>query len=74
MVCAVEKKACAAGNRTEFSDNQAVAVDRIVIKHIVLFKIAGIVDEIVVDRVVTDFDVRASDHIFQVNRLPCIIK
>ena len=60
MIAAGEQKFCTAGNRAEFSDDQAIAVNRIMIEHIVPFKIAGIADEIIVDRVV---DVCSRDYI-----------
>ena len=64
MIPAGEQEFCTAGDGTEFSDDQAVTVDRVMVQNIVLFKIPRIVDEIVVDRVVADLDVGGCDHIF----------
>ena len=69
MIPACEQEFCSAGDRAEFSDDQAVAVDRIMVQNIVFFKIPRIADEIVIDRVVADLDVGVSDRIFQINRL-----
>ena len=63
MIYACKKKLCATRNRAKFYDYQSVAVDRVVVKYIILFKIAGIVCKIIVNFVFSDFNIRACDNI-----------
>ncbi len=63
MISACKKKLCATRNRAKFSDYQSVAVDRVVVKYIILCKIAGIVCKIIVNFVFSDFNIRACDNI-----------
>ena len=63
MVHAGEKKFRTAGDGTEPADNGLIAVDGIMVKHIVLFEIAWIVREIVVYSVIADLDIRSGDNI-----------
>ena len=69
MVCAGEEELCPTGYGTEFPDEQAVVVDGIVIKHVVLFKIGRVMDEIVVHRVRAHRDIGAFDCGAQVDSL-----
>ena len=69
MVAAGEQKLCAAGNGAEFSDNQSVSVDGIVIEDVILFKLPGIVDEIIIDRVIAHLNIRSCDDVLQINAL-----
>ncbi len=69
MVPAGEKKFRTAGDGTEPADNELIAVDGIMVKHIVLFEIAWIVREIVVYSVIADLDIRSGDNILQIHRL-----
>ena len=68
MVGAVEQKLCAAGDGTEFADHKFVMIDRIVIQHIVFFKLPRIVDKVVVHGEVPDKDVGILHDTFQINR------
>ena len=58
MISACEHELRPACYGAEPPNFQFVAVDGIVIEYVVLFKVTGIVDEIVVDRVVANFNVR----------------
>ena len=52
VVGAGEQEFRAAGDGAEFSDHQPVAVDGVVIEHIVAHEFRGVPEEIVVDRVI----------------------
>lgn len=70
MISACEKKLCAACYRAKLPYFQLVAVYRIMVKHIVLFKIPRVMDEIIVYGVFADLDIQACDDIAQINYLP----
>ena len=69
MVGTVEEKFCTAGNGAIFADIKMVVVDGIVIKDVVAFKVAGIVEKIVVDSVFADLNGRVADGVFQIDGL-----
>ena len=58
MVGAVEKKPGTAGDRAEFSNTQVITVDGVVVEYIILLKIPGIVDKIMVNGKCSDVDCR----------------
>ena len=70
LIGAVEQEFRAAGYGAELSNDQPVAVDRIVIQHVVAFEIDGVGREIVVDRPLPHLDIRVADDLFQIDRLP----
>ena len=69
VVGAVEKKGGAAGDGTILADVKMVVVDGVVIADVVGFKIARIVNEVVVDGKVADMNVGIGDGVFQVDGL-----
>ena len=69
MVGAVKQKFRAARDGTECSYDQLVPVDRIVIQHIIALKLPGVMDKIVIYRVLTYGNIGVCDHIFQINGL-----
>lgn len=72
MVCAGEEKSGAAGDGTEFADSQCIVVYRIMVKDISGFKFQGIMDEIIVDGIVSDKDVRPRNGRLQINGFPIL--
>lgn len=70
MVGAVEQEPHAAGQRTELSDNQPVAVHGIVVQHVVALETDGVGRKIVIYRIFPDFDVGVADDLLQIDRLP----
>lgn len=69
MVGAGEKEFDTARKGTKFADDQAVMVDGVVVKNIVLFKLAGVVYKIIVHGKVPDGDAGVGDGGFQINGL-----
>ena len=67
MVGTVEQKFCSAGNRTELPDLQSVMVDRVVIQDIVFFKIPRVVYKIIVEREITNLNIRVCDNVLQIH-------
>lgn len=48
MICTIEKKFCATGNRTEFTYHKFIVIDRVMIQNVIFFKIARVVYKIVI--------------------------
>lgn len=69
MVGTVKKKLCPTGNRTEFADYQAVLVDRIMIEDIILLKLSRVIYKVIVNGVITNYDIRIVDNGIQINSL-----
>ena len=67
MVCAVEQKFRAAGNRTEFAYLKFIVVDGVVVEYVVPFKLPWVVHEVVVESKITNFNVRVCDYVFQIH-------
>ena len=67
MVGAGEQKLCPAGDRTKFSNDKFVMVDRIVVQYIVLLKLPRVINEVVIHGKLPDKDVGIFDDIFQIN-------
>ena len=68
MVGAGEQKLCPAGDGAEFPNHKFVMVDRIVVQHIVLFKLPRVMDEVVIHGKIPDHDVGMIDDTFQSNK------
>ena len=68
MVSAGEQKLCAASDRAKFPDYKFVMVNRIVVQHIVLFKLPWVFDKVVIHGEVRDNDVGILHDTFQINR------
>ena len=64
MVGAVEKEFCSAGDGAEFSNDQFILVDGIVIEDIVFFKLSWVSDKIVINRVIACCNVGILDDVF----------
>ena len=60
MVCAVEQKFCAAGDRAEFAYLKFIVVDGVVVEYVVYFKLTRVVHEVVIKSKVADLYVRVS--------------
>ena len=56
MVGAVEEELCPTGDGAELADYQPVVVDGIVIQHIVLLKVNGVMDKVIIHGVVSHKD------------------
>lgn len=69
MVGTVKKKLCPTGNRTEFTDYQAVLVDRIMIEDIILLKLSRVIYKVIVYGVITNYDIRIVDNGIQIDSL-----
>lgn len=69
MVGTVKKKLCSTSNRTEFADYQAVLVNRIMIEDIILLKLSRIIYKVIVNSVITNYDIRIVDNGIQINSL-----
>ena len=69
MVGTVKKKLCPTGNRTEFADYQAVLVNRIMIEDIILLKLSRIIYKVIVNSVITNYDIRIVDNGIQIDSL-----
>ena len=67
MIGTSKQKLCSAGDGTKFSNDKFVMVDGIVVQHIVLLKLAWVMDEVVIHSKVPDKDVGIFDDIFQIN-------
>ena len=48
----------------EFSNNEPVSIDGIVIQNIVFLKFSGVIDKIIIDSKIPYFDIGIGDHIF----------
>ena len=64
MVGAVEKEFCSAGDGAEFSNDQFILVDGIVIQDIVFFELSWVSDKIVIDCIVAHDNIGIADDIF----------
>ena len=73
MVGAVHQKPRPAGDGTELPNHQPVAVDGVVVQHVVLLKVPGIAGKIVVDCKIANFNSWILDGVFQIDGLavPC---
>ena len=69
MVGTGKQKLCPTGDRAELADDKPVTVDGVVVQHIVLFKLGGVVDKVVIPRIVADDDAGSGDLAVQVYRL-----
>ena len=74
MVGTVKKKLCPTGNGTEFSDNQAVLIDRIMIENIILLKLGRVIYKIIVYGIITNYNIRIIDNGIQINSLIIIVR
>ena len=68
MVGTVKKKLCPTGNGTEFSDNQAVLIDRIMIENIILLKLGRVIYKIIVYGIITNYNIRIIDNGIQIRK------
>ena len=68
MICTVEQKFDAAGNGAKFADDQPVAVDGVLVQHIVFLKLPRVVDEVIVDGKLPHLNIGVGDGIFQIDR------
>ena len=70
MVRTVKQEFRSACNGAEFPDYKSVMIDGIVIQNIIFLKLSRIIYKIVVYRIISNFDIRISNSIFKINRLP----
>ena len=64
MISTVKKKLYTTGNGAEFSNNEPVSIDGIVIQNIVFLKFSGGIDKIIIDSKISYLDIGIGDHIF----------
>lgn len=69
MICTVKKKFCSAGNRTELANYKLVMVNRIVVKHVVLFKHSWVMYKVIVHGVFSHYNIGVRNNVFEVNGL-----
>ena len=69
MICTVKKKFCSAGNRTELANYKLVMVNRIVVKHVVLFKHSWAMYKVIVHGVFSHYNIGVRNNVFEVNGL-----
>ena len=72
MVGAGEEELCPAGNGAKTANTQLVAVDGVVVEHIVLLETSGVLDKVVVHGKVPHLDVGVGDDALEVNGLPVV--
>lgn len=68
MIRAIEEEFGPAGNRAEFANHEFIAIHRVMIQDVLLFKIARIVDEIIVDSEFANLYIGIRNDVFKVNR------
>lgn len=57
MVRTIKNESRATGNRTKFTDDQPIMIDRVLIQYIVLLKITGTSSKIIINRILADRDI-----------------
>ena len=68
MIRAIEEEFGPAGNRAEFANHEFIAIHRVMIENVLLFKVARIVEEIVVDSEFANLYIVIRNNVFKVNR------
>ena len=68
MIRAIEEEFGPAGNQAEFANHEFIAIHRVMIENVLLFKVARIVEEIVVDSEFANLYIVIRNNVFKVNR------